>query len=230
MASLISAHLMTQARVRQIVHGAVATLWQGLGTYDEDNVEYFTNLVTPIVYAGQQQSIALTEAFMARRMKTAAVGLVASGLTGAAVRNGVDLREVYRRPFVTVWSALDKGQPWEEAVNAGEARATASAEMDVQLAHRAAYGALQQENPRIRGYRRRANAGACSFCLLVNGAYVKSADAMPLHNRCGCGLDPLMHDDFDVSSIPEGVAVHHHGELGPLLTDPAHDFTTSSDI
>ena len=230
MATLISAHLMTQARLRQIVHGAVATLWQGLGSYNEEDVEYFTDLVTPVVYAGQQQAVALTEAFVARRMKKAAVGLAVGGLTGASVRSGVALYEVYRRPFVTVWSALDKGELWEDAVSAGEARATESAEMDVQLSHRATYDALQQEDPRIKGFRRKANPGACSFCQLVNGAYVKSAGAMPLHPRCGCGLDPIQTDNFTVSSTPEGVAVHEHGELGPVLADPAHSFTGPSDI
>ena len=171
----------------------------------------------------------MTEAFVLRRLRLAPIGLDAGELTGAAVRGGVTPEEVYRRPFVNVWTALGKNEPWDAAVNAGEARATASAEMDVQLAHRASYGALQRAEPRIKGYRRRANGGACSFCVLVNGAFVKRADAMPLHNRCGCGLDPIMQE-VAVSSVPEGVAVHQHGELGPLLTDPAHDFTSPSDI
>ena len=229
MASLVMAHLITQARVRHIVRAAIAGLWSGLPSYNEEDVELFTDLVTPIVFAGQRQAIELTEAFVVRRMKSATVGLAITGLTGAAVRGGVPMAEVYRRPFVTVWKALDKGESFEQAVAAGEARATETAEMDIQLSHRAAYGALQEEFPQIQGYRRVANAGACDFCALVDGAFVKSADAMPLHNRCGCGLEPIQ-TDFTVSSTPEGVAVHEHGELGLMLADPAHDFTGPSDI
>jgi hypothetical protein len=230
MPTLATVHLQTQARLREIVAAAIATIWQGLGSYDERDVDRFVELAVPVVLAGQVQSVALTEAYIVRRLQLAPIGLDTSDLTGAAVRGGVALEEVYRRPFVNVWTALGKDEPWDAAVDAGEARATASAEMDVQLAHRASYGAIQRAEPRIKGYRRRANAGACSFCRLVNGAKVKRADAMPLHNRCGCGLDPILADDFTVSSTPDGVAIHEHGELGPLLTDPAHDFTGPSDI
>lgn len=229
MASLVSTHLQAQARLRQIVFTAIATIWQGLGTYDEADVERFVDAAVPIVLAGQTQAVALTEAFIMRRLRLEPIGLPVDELTGAAVRGGTPPEEVYKRPFVNVWTALGKNVPWEQAVAAGEARATGSAEMDVQLSHRASYGAVQRLEPRIKGYRRRANGGACKFCLLVNGAFVKSADAMPLHNRCGCGLDPIMQD-VRVTSTPEGVAVHQHGELGPLLTDPAHDFTTESEI
>ena len=229
MPTLASTHLQAQARLRGIVAGAIASIWQGLGSYDERDVERFVESAVPIVLAGQTQAVALTEAYVLRRLRLEPIGLDTDELTGAAVRNGVALEEVYRRPFVNVWTALGKEVPWDEAVNAGEVRATASAEMDVQLSHRASYGALQRAEPRIKGYRRRANSGACSFCRLVNGAFVKSADAMPLHNRCGCGLDPIMQE-VPVSKTPEGVAVHKHGELGPLLTDPADSFTGPSDI
>lgn len=215
--------------MRSIVFAAIASIWQGLGTYDEADVERFLDAVVPIVLAGQTQAVALTEAFILRRLRLEPIGLDVAELTGAVVRNGVPPEDVYRRPFVNVWTALGKNVPWEAAVNAGEARATASAEMDVQLSHRAAYGAVQSVEPRIRGYKRRANGGACKFCLLVNGAFVKSADAMPLHNRCGCGLDPVMQDVI-VTQHPEGVAVHQHGELGPLLTDPEDHFTHESEI
>jgi hypothetical protein len=229
MATLLSTHLQAQARLRQIVYTAIAAIWQGLGTYNEADVDRFVAAAVPIVLAGQTQAVALTEAFILRRLGLTPIGLDLADLTGAAVRNGTPPEEVYRRPFVNVWTALGKNVVWEEAVHAGEARATASAEMDVQLSHRASYGAIQQVESRIKGYRRRANGGACSFCQLVNGAFVKSADAMPLHNRCGCGLDPVMHDVV-VTAHPEGVAVHEHGELGPLLTDPSDNFTHESEI
>jgi hypothetical protein len=229
MPTLASTHLQAQARLREIVATAIASIWQGLGSYDEADVDRFVEAAVPVVLAGQTHAVALTEAFVIRRLGLDPIGLDPAELTGASVRNGAVLEEVYRRPFVNVWTALGKDVPWDEAVDAGEARATASAEMDVQLSHRASYGALQRAEPRIKGYRRRANTGACSFCRLVNGAFVKRADAMPLHNRCGCGLDPILQE-VHVTSVPDGVAVHQHGELGPLLTDPADNFTGPSDI
>ena len=229
MPTLASINLRAQAMVRHLVYAGVATAWQQLGSYNEEDVDRFVEIAVPIVLAGQVQAVALTEAYVMRRLGLAPRGLSVDELIGPAVRGGVSLEEVYRRPFVNVWTALSKNEPWEVAVNAGEARATASAEMDVQLSHRASYDAIKEANPRIKGYRRVASAGACDFCALVNGAFVKSASAMPLHNRCGCGLDPVMQE-VTVSSTPEGVAVHQHGELGPLLTDPNYEFTGPSDI
>lgn len=229
MATLMETHLQAQARLRQIVVMAIAAIWQGLGTYDEGDVDRFVDQAVPIVLAGQTQAAALTEAFILRRLGLVPFGLDMAELTGASVRNGVAPEEVYKRPFVNVWTALSKQVPWEQAINAGGARATASAEMDIQLTSRATYAAAQRIEPRIRGYRRRADGGACKFCVMVNGAFVKSATAMPLHNRCGCGLDPVMQDVV-VTDTPEGVAVHQHGELGPMLADPAHDYTTANEI
>jgi hypothetical protein len=229
MPTLIQVHLQAQARLRQIIFAAIASVWQGLGTYNEEDVDRFVEAAIPIVLAGQTQAVALTEAFVIRRMGLTPLGIDPAEVTGAAVRSGTPPEEVYRRPFVNVWTALGKNVPWEQAINAGEARATASAEMDIQLSSRATYGAVQRVETRIKGYRRRANGGACKFCLLVNGAFVKNADAMPLHNRCGCGLDPVMQD-VAVAAPPQGVAIHQHGELGPMLADPADHFTSQSEI
>jgi hypothetical protein len=145
------------------------------------------------------------------------------------VRGGVDPQTVYRRPFVTVWSALGAGKLWQDAVAAGLNRATSTAAMDVQLASRAAFREVQAADDQIRGYTRVPDGGACAFCLEVAGAFVKSADAMPLHNRCGCSLEPVLSTQ-PTTPVPDGVAVHEHGELGPVLTDPAHDFTAGSDL
>lgn len=44
----------------------------------------------------------------------------------------------------------------------------------------------------IVGWRRVANAGACIYCQTLEGAFVKSADAMPMHPGCGCTLEPVL--------------------------------------
>lgn len=47
----------------------------------------------------------------------------------------------------------------------------------------------------IVGYVRVADGEACDFCEAVDGAFVSSADPMPLHNGCGCGAEPITADD-----------------------------------
>jgi hypothetical protein len=109
---------------------------------------------------------------------------------------------VYQRPFVTVWTALGAGARWEDAVAQGMARATSAAAMDVQLAFRASADEIGRADDGIYGFQRVADGGACAFCLEVDGAYVKTADASPLHNHCGCGLEPLTDPHPGAAYLP----------------------------
>lgn len=210
--------------------GMVAAAWNSLPGYNEQDVDPFLAAVLPVVSAGQRQSVALTNAYLAQFLRRPPLPLEVGTLTGAALRNGTPPEQVYRRPFVKVWTSLKNVGVYDQAVAAGLEYATSTAEMDVQMASRAAYQAVQDADDNIYGYQRAADGGACQFCVEVDGAYVKSADAMPLHNRCGCGLEPLTAPHPRAASLPSGVAVHEHGELGPVLTDPAHQFTTPADF
>lgn len=221
---LSSRQITAQERLRALVTRGVSLIWQGLPGYDEDNVAQWLAAVLPLAMAANRQSVALTDAYIARVFGRQPLGLDPAMIL-AALRGGVDPKVLYRRPFVTVWTALSKGTPWEQAVSAGGARATETAAADVQLAQRATLQAVQDADPRIRGYQRVPDAGACPFCLNIAGAFVKSADAMPLHPHCGCTLEPV-EDDVESTPTPADVAVNDHGELGLLLGDPSHDFTT----
>jgi hypothetical protein len=234
---LTRGHIIAQEYLRAIVSGLVVAVWNQLPSYDERDIDPFVNTVAPIVLAGQSQSVALTEAYLARMLRRQPLGVALPELVGASVRAGTPPNEVYKRPFINVWTALGKGVPWEDAVNAGRARAEASAQADVALSSRATFQAVQEADDGIYGYERVADGGACSFCRAVNGAYVKSADASPLHNRCGCSLEPLTRPHPRATYLPSGrsvvednFAIHQHGELGAYIGDPSYAFTSESDI
>jgi hypothetical protein len=227
---LVDAHLTAQERLRVIVADAVAEAWNQLPGYNEADTEAFVARAVPLVLGGQRAAAQLTDGYVASAMDRAALGLDMESVIGAAARNGTPLEEVYRRPFVTVWTALKNGRPYEDAVASGLARVREAAVMDVQLAHRASLQAIQDGDPSIRGFRRVANGAACQFCLSIDGAIVSSASAMALHTGCGCGLEPLTGGSVRASATPDAVAVHEHGELGPVLTDPSHDFTGPQDL
>jgi hypothetical protein len=57
---------------------------------------------------------------------------------------------------------------------------------------------------------------------------------MPIHNRCGCGVDVITSEDRDLFTgsqandldlDPAEVRIEEHGELGPVLVGAGHDFT-----
>ncbi len=221
---LAEAQITAQERLRAIVARGVTVRWRTLGSYDEEDVDVFVKAVVPFVIAANRQSVLLTDAYLARALDRQPLGLDAALILGV-LRDAVMPDQLYRRPFVTVWTALSKGVPYGQAVDAGLARATDIATADVQLAHRATMQAVQDATyPRIRGWQRRADANACAYCRMIDGAFVKKASAMPLHPGCGCGLEPQLIQAPE-TPVPEGVEVFEHGELGPTIGSAEHDHT-----
>jgi hypothetical protein len=228
--SLVQAHIKAQAVLRALVRRGVVVAWRDLGSYDEADVGRWLARVLPLVDAAQRQGVALTDAYLARALGRRPLGLDVTLLTGAAVRNGAPPEEVYRRPFVGLWADLKSGKPYDAAVAAGMARAAMTAATDVQLAQRAALGAVQSADPQIVGYRREIDGGACAFCSALAGAFSRDGGAGSLHPGCGCSWTPVVGSAPPSEDLPADVAVREHGELGPLVGSPDHDFTSAADL
>jgi hypothetical protein len=160
------------------------------------------------------------------------VALDLDRVTGAAVRSGADPREVYRRPFVTVWTSLQQSGDWAAAVDAGGARAVSTAAMDVQLTMRQTLVEIGSRDDRILGFARVPDGDACDFCSLIAGQRYTTEDLMPVHNHCGCGVDVITADergDFTGNAdndldMPSSMPIAEHGELGPVVVNPDHKF------
>lgn len=225
---LALAHIEAQRRLREAAKQGLTRIWQALPGYDRANVDQWLAECLPLVESAQRASVTLTQSYLARSIERPPVGVDPGELIGAAVRGGTPPKEVYQRPFIATWADLAAGKIWQEAVNAGLARAISTAATDVQLSMRATANAVQEADDGIFGYERVADGDACTFCSEVDGAYTKSADAAPLHPGCGCGLEPLTAPHPRSTTLPSGVAVHQHGELGPVLTAPDQHFTTES--
>lgn len=228
---LAEGHILVQARLRSAVEQATGRAWTALPAYNEEDIELWLSRAVPVVQAGQRQAVAAVDLYLARSLERQPLGLDADEVIAAA-RNGVTAEEVYRRPFVDVWGGLKAGNRWEDAVAAGLVRATSAAAMDMQLAMRTAVRDIGEADDGIKGYARVPDGGACDFCLLVAGQTYSTADLMPVHNRCGCGVEPIT-DGPNIRSAPTGasnddgltVAIEDHGELGPLLVNAADTFT-----
>lgn len=234
--ALAQAHIEAERRLRLIAARAIANAWQALGSYDEPDVARFLQIALPLVEAAQRQSVNLTTAYLARAIDRPAVGLDIAALI-AGLRGGTAPSVVYRRPFVTVWSALADHKPYPDAVRTGMARATAAVETDVQLAMTHTLREVGSRESLILGYRRVPDATACEFCRLIAGRRYLTEDLQPVHAHCGCGVDVITdanRGDFTGNAendlAIEGVAVRQHGELGPVLVSPDHAFTGPDDL
>lgn len=238
--ALTAAHIQAEARLRQLTVQAIAAAWAALGSYDERDVPAFLAAAVPVVAAAQRQSVSLTAAYLARAIDRPAVGVDIDSLL-AGLRNGTPSTTVYRRPFVSVWTALRDEQPYDSAVAAGLERATGSAAMDVQLAMTHTLREIGGREDLILGYRRVPDADACSFCRLIAGQRYTTDQLMPVHNRCGCGVGVITEanrgdftgnpeNDLSVTRDDVSAVVRDHGELGPLVVNGAHAFTGPADL
>lgn len=234
MSDLADAHILAQARIRDAAVRGIEIAWTNLPTYDLDQVPVFARAATAAVQGAQRAAINLTNAYLAQAAGRTPLAIDADEIL-AGIRGPITPEEVYRRPFVTTWAALGRGRPWEQAVAAGMARAKGSAAIDVQLAMTHTLVHVGELDEQIVGYARVPDGGACKFCKLVAGQRYTTARLMPVHNGCGCGVDVITRANrHRFTGKPDNdldqVAIHQHGELGPILGDPAHTFTGPGDL
>lgn len=223
--SLVDAHITAQERLRALTRRGVQVIWRDMRSYNDSDVARWLARVLPLVDAAQRHGVALTDAYLARALGRRPLGLDVRLLTGAAVRGGTPPEEVYRRPFVEVWTDLKNGKPYDQAVAAGMARAAMAAATDIQLSQRATLGAVQTADSQIVGYKRAPDSGACPYCQALAGAFTRDGGAGPLHPGCGCSWTPVVGSAPRPEALPADVAVEIHGELGPTLVDPTHAFS-----
>lgn len=238
--ALTAAYQGEMKRTRAAVSAHVASTWRRLPNYRDEQIPGFLKATLPVVQAGQRRAVALTSAYLSRMLGAPPVGLDVEALIGAAVRNGMDPAEVYRRPFVTTWAAIQR-IGLEAAIQKGLSRLESTADMDVAMSGRDALLAYQREAPasesdRIIGWTRVAEPGCCDFCLSIDGAHTGPEEPQPLHNRCGCTADPITARSglvgalLGIGSQIGDTVIRDHGELGPVITAHGDAFAGPDDL
>lgn len=228
--ALAAAHIEAERRLRVAMERSVTKAWNDLPAYNQENVDQFLSRVVPTIDAGRRQSVALTDAYLARAMKRQPLGIDPNEVS-MSLRAGASVEEVYTRPLVTVWGKLQEGVQWKDAVAIGLERAASAAAMDMQLAMRQTAFDVGQADDGINGWQRVPDGNACDLCLIASTQRYSTQDLMPIHNHCGCGIEPSGDGRSAPPARPviEGdgisVAVVDHGELGPVLVNAADHFT-----
>ncbi len=224
----MSALTVYQSRLKAIrlrTATMVAAEWDDLPDLDQSRRTGFARKVTPIVASGQLLAAKTTAAHIARTVKMQPVAIQPGQVVGAASRRGLDPLEEYQRPFGAAWKALGNGADLEEAKRVGRSRLTDLAVMDVWLAMRTATTIIDAATPRITGWVRVADAGACDLCSAVDGSPMGAAAEMAGHPGCGCTSQPVLADSPPTEAAdPQAIDVHEHGEMGPVLYEAGQHF------
>jgi hypothetical protein len=238
---LAERHIELNAQLRTRTIAQLTRIWNSLPEYRESTLPAWLSTVIPLVQAAQRAEVAITQAYLARALDRPVSGVDANRIL-ASYRNGTPHEEVYARPFGQVWTALGGGATFEVAKEQGLFRATQTAATDIQLAMRDTLTAVGEAEEVVWGYQRVTDGAACAFCLELNGAQFRTDDPMPIHPNCGCGVEPVVYErgvanrqnlerfNRNPTPPPSDVAIKEHGELGPVLGDPSHDFTAESDL
>lgn len=228
----LAAYTAAVVLIRARVDEAVERAWNGLDEYRDPDADRFAAALVPLVLGAQRQVAAQTDAYLAQverastGLTVAPLGIPADVLAYDALR-GAEAAEVYRRPFVTVWNALSEGDTFTAAAAKGLDRARATAATDVQLAktHAARHVLTTKDN--VVGYRRVPESGACDLCKNAARNTYRSGDLLPIHARCDCGVEPIFGTRSTGRRLDgdDVIEVHHHDELGPVLTAAGHAFS-----
>lgn len=246
---LLSAYTTTTITVRRRVEAFVRASWGSLDSWREADIERFVARIVPVVAGGQVQIASLTDGYLAAMSSVVLgqtfrpVGVPKKFITDDVMR-GVAATDVYRRTGPTVWTALSRGHTINEAVRQGLTRAVITAGTDLQLAKTHATRYALERNDNVVGFSRVPDGAACELCLLASTQRYHVGDLMPIHDRCSCDVEPLFGEkdpgqiiDPDLldrlnTANESGidVAVHDHGELGPVLTVAGQNFDGPSAV
>lgn len=246
----VRAHQQAVAGVRAKIQRFADLHWQALPGYRDVDVDRLVAKVVPAVEAGQRQVATLTDTYLARLAKRSAIGTV-----DVSQLRGVDSAEVYRRPAVTVYTALANGATYPDAVEQGRSRLSSLIATDMAMAMREQASTSMQGQGFKTFQRVISGVNTCALCEIASTQRYYTEDLMPIHPGCSCGVEPLddpgvqvidparleqTHSDvadFAGSADRTGrhidyrkITVRRHGEYGPTLSWRKDAFTGPADL
>ena len=251
---------------RRIIDGAarVAGLsFLNLGDWRDADADRYLKLIrdpmTSLKNEGAKSTLAFYGAMAQLEGETFSRPTVTrASLATSVLRNGVDEATLWKRPFVTMRTALAQGKSMTEAVSLGAARAEYLASTEVQLARRGAGLSARRSNDRIVGYIRTLTGSEnCALCYVASTQRYKKKDLLPIHPGCDCGEMPIygrqdpgqVIDEMRLSKTHQAIEerfgisdagarepdyrrilIKNHGEIGPTLTVRGQSFTGPTNL
>jgi len=197
---LLEAYNSLSSRLVRGLGVRVAGAFTNLGSWRDADFEAFTKLIEPTLTGGRLQAARLQVGFYQEMAKLqgqtfGVPAISAPDFTVSKLRNGAAAQEVYRRPFVDVYTALSKGKDMTQAIAAGGTRIGSIVSTDMQLSRRNAGFLARSKNDNIVGYARTLTGSEnCALCAIASTQRYRRDNLMPIHPGCDCGEMPIYGD------------------------------------
>lgn len=183
-ARLIATEQRVRAEIRDRLVAYATTMWGGMGSWRDDDVERFVARITPAVLAGRTQVAALTDAYVARLTGEGAAGVI----DVTTLRGGVPVADVYRRPATTLYTGLSKGVTFDAAQSAAIARLTDIVRTDLQLAMSNQAHRTTSRARNVKAFARTlTGAENCALCVIASTQRYWKRNLLPIHPGCVSG-------------------------------------------
>ncbi|HXH34334.1 MAG TPA: hypothetical protein VNJ54_07975 [Plantibacter sp.] len=180
--------------IRSRVEAYARTAWLTAGSWRDADIDRLVRMIVPRVQAGQVKTAQLTAAYLAA-LETVRTGepvpavMVSRELVTST--RGVPAQDVYRRPAVTMYTALAGGAQVKDAIEMGASRLASLVSTDHQLAKTSQ--ARESLSGRGFEYMRRTLTGRenCALCAIASTQRYRVQNLMPIHPGCDCGVDTV---------------------------------------
>lgn len=162
----------------------MASVWDDLSSWDEDDVDRYLRQASPIVTGAARAAAATTVGYLGLM-----VGTRPAIVDPLRFLDDIDLLS----PFLGYWSALAKGAEWTEAVTLGRTRSETIATDTVNISARGTAREVDDAEPRITGWERVLSGNSCEFCATAATQRYRTAESASFgHDRCDCGVVPIV--------------------------------------
>lgn len=176
----LTARYMARTEVLADAAGAaMAAAWDDLGGYDEPDITRLAATARPVALEYAAAAAAISSAYLSLLLDVPPPGVTRP------------VEPDWRGPFTHHWGALANGETWDAALEAGRSRADAAGRQSVISTGRRVGDQLSTD--RVAGWRRVLSADPCPWCISVAGQdYATAASADFGHDRCHCGVTPIL--------------------------------------
>lgn len=178
------------------------TLWWGLrwASLQDDFVEAAPEMVA-IISTGQITAAGIGAAFVNDQAPGRSVAVRPEAF-GRSASDGRPIMSLLGQVVAGAFAAAARGASGNDAMSSGAEFLDLVSTTQLWDAERAAEQVTMAAHPRVRGWRRSVEPGACGRCIVLAGRVYRWSEGFDRHPRCRCSHSPVATGDDSEGPSP----------------------------